>query len=70
MNIGASLFLTAIGAILLFAVDDKISGVELSTIGLILVIVGIVGLLVSLLVLAPRRRAVIHERPVEREARY
>lgn len=69
MNIGASLFLTAIGAIL-FAVDDKISGVELSTIGLILVIVGIVGLLVSLLVLAPQRRAVIHERPVEREARY
>ena len=49
MGIGTSLFLIAIGAILKFAVTDAISGVELSTIGVILMVVGIIGLLISLL---------------------
>jgi hypothetical protein len=56
MGIGTSLFLIAAGAILRFAVTDSISGVDLTTVGLILMIVGIVGLLISLvLMLAPRR---------------
>ena len=58
MGIGTSLFLIAVGAILKFAVTDSISGVELSTIGLILMVVGIVGLLISLLFLSRRRDAV------------
>jgi hypothetical protein len=49
MGIGTSLFLIALGAILKFAVTDAISGVELSTVGVILMVVGIVGLLISLL---------------------
>jgi hypothetical protein len=49
MGIGTSLFLIAIGAILKFAITDSISGVELSTIGVILMVVGIIGLLISLL---------------------
>jgi hypothetical protein len=49
MGIGTSLFLIALGAILKFAVTDAISGVDLSTIGVILMVVGIAGLLISLL---------------------
>jgi hypothetical protein len=56
MGIGTSLFLIAVGAILRFAVTDSISGVDLTTVGLILMIVGILGLILSLfLMLAPRR---------------
>ncbi|MBI5106152.1 MAG: hypothetical protein HZB46_14425 [Solirubrobacterales bacterium] len=48
MGIGTSLFLIAVGAILRFAVSDAISGVDLATVGLILLVVGIVGLVISL----------------------
>ena len=49
MGFGVSLVLIAVGAILLWAVNASVRGVELDTIGVILVIVGGVGLLVSLL---------------------
>ena len=49
MGIGVSIFLIAIGAILAFAVNATISGLEVTTIGWILMIVGIAGLLLSLL---------------------
>ena len=48
MGIGTSLFLLAVGAILYFAVNADISGLEISTIGLILMVVGVIGLLISL----------------------
>jgi beta-lactamase regulating signal transducer with metallopeptidase domain len=48
MALGTSLFLIAAGAILRFAVADSAPGINLSTIGLILMIVGVVGLLISL----------------------
>ena len=48
MGIGTSIFLIAVGAILKFAVADSIDGIELSTIGVILMVVGILGLLISL----------------------
>ena len=48
MGIGTSLFLIALGAILYFAVSASISGISLATVGLILMIVGGIGLLVSL----------------------
>jgi len=51
MTIGTSLFLIAVGAILKFAVADSIEEVDLSTIGLILIIVGIVGLVLGLFLL-------------------
>ena len=47
MGIGASLILIAVGAILIWAVDAQVSGVELTTVGWILLIVGIVGALLS-----------------------
>jgi hypothetical protein len=49
MGIGVSLVLIAAGAILTWAVNASVSGLELQTIGVILLIVGVVGLLLSLL---------------------
>ena len=69
MGIGTSIFLIAIGAILYFAVNADISGLEISTVGLILMIVGIVGLIISLcyMSLATRRARRARGRPVARE---
>jgi uncharacterized protein DUF6458 len=61
MRIGASLVLIAIGAILKFAVKDSVSGIDLGTVGIILMIVGIVGLLITVALLTARRRTdVVH----------
>ena len=49
MSIGVSLFLIAVGAVLRYAVTANVQGVRLQTVGLILMIVGIIGLAVSLL---------------------
>ena len=62
MSIGASLFLIAVGAILTFAVSDPISGVDLGMIGVILMVVGAIGLVLSLLFwssFSPYRRRTI-----------
>jgi hypothetical protein len=69
MTIGGSIFLVAVGAILRYAVTDSISGVDLATIGLILMIAGIVGLIISLFMFASSRRDAYgpRERVVERE---
>lgn len=57
MGIGISVFLIAVGAILAFAVDATVSGISIATVGYILMIVGVLGLLSSLLIFGPRRRA-------------
>ena len=49
MGIGTSIFLIALGAILRYAVNADISGLEISTVGLILMIAGVLGLVISLL---------------------
>ena len=56
MGIGTSLLLIAVGAILYFAVDADISGLEITTIGLILMIVGVIGLVISLFFMSSLRR--------------
>jgi hypothetical protein len=48
VGIGTSLFLIAVGAIVRYAVTDTIDEVNLATVGLILMVVGAVGLVVSL----------------------
>ena len=65
MGIGVSIFLIAVGAILTFAVHASLSGVSIQTIGVILRVVGVIGLLVTMLIWAPRRGArggVVEER--------
>jgi len=70
MSIGASIFLIALGAILYFAIDlGSVGPVEISAVGVILMIAGIVGLIISLFLLsrAPRRRGeteVVREREI------
>jgi cation transporter-like permease len=49
VTIGTSLVLIAAGAILHYAVTAHVSGVDLQTVGTILIIVGILGLILSLL---------------------
>jgi len=49
VGIGTSIFLIAAGAILRYAVNADVSGIEISTVGLILMIAGVLGLLISLL---------------------
>lgn len=56
MGIGTSIFLIAAGAILRFAVTASVSGIKLATVGLILMIVGILGLLISLFLMTQDQR--------------
>lgn len=61
MRIGASLFLIAIGAVLKFAITKQVSGVNLSTVGVVLMIVGIAGLAITIAMMSTRRRTdVVH----------
>jgi len=48
MGIGVSIFLIAVGAILAFAVTTEVSGLDIGTVGWILMLVGGLGLLLSL----------------------
>jgi hypothetical protein len=49
MGLGVGIFLTAVGAILAFAVNKSVSGIEITTIGWILMIVGIAGVVLSMI---------------------
>jgi protein-S-isoprenylcysteine O-methyltransferase Ste14 len=71
VGIGTSIFLIAVGAILRYAVTGHVEGVDLDVVGLILMIVGVVGLVVTFLWMtmwADRRRGAVVREPVrERE---
>jgi hypothetical protein len=72
MGIGSSLFLIAVGAILAFAVNADISGLDIAVVGWILMAVGVVGLILSLFFLSAwrDRRTAVVERPVVRDRDY
>jgi Domain of unknown function (DUF6458) len=48
MGISLSILLLAVGAVLAWAVSAEVSGVDINAVGVILMIVGAIGLLVSL----------------------
>lgn len=52
MGIGVSLLLIAVGAVLTFAVTATVSGLDITAVGVILMIVGGAGLIFSMLFLA------------------
>ena len=56
MGIGVSVFLIAVGAIITFALDLSVSGVDLDLVGIIMMIAGVIGIVVDLAIFAPRRR--------------
>jgi len=74
MYIGTSIFLIALGAILKFAVTATVGGFNVQTAGVILIVAGLIGLVVSLFLVVSardgRRRTVVEERPVVREREY
>jgi uncharacterized Tic20 family protein len=49
MTIGTSLLLIAVGAILKYAVTADVEGIDIQTVGVILMLIGILGLILSLL---------------------
>jgi hypothetical protein len=63
MGLGTSIFLIAVGAVLKYAVTASVAGVKLHTVGLILMVVGGIGLLLSLfwLVSRPRRGTIVRD---------
>ena len=79
MSIGASIFLLVIGAILTFAVNVSTEGFNINTVGIILMVAGVIGLLLSLVFwssFSPYRRRVrpglsdervVEERRIERD---
>jgi hypothetical protein len=72
MSIGASIFLIAVGLILALAVNVDLSGIDVQTIGWILTLVGVGGLVLSLTVWNRRRvtvreEAVVRDQPVVRD---
>jgi hypothetical protein len=68
MGIGVSIFLIAVGAILAFAVNFDVSGLDINVVGYILMIVGVIGLIMTAFIWGPRRSAargdVVEERRV------
>jgi hypothetical protein len=69
VGIGFSIFLFVVGAILTFAVDVTTEGFNINTVGIILMVAGVIGLLLSLLFwssFSPYRRRVGATLPEER----
>jgi hypothetical protein len=56
MSLGVSLFLVAVGAILHFAVTATLAGIDIQTVGTILMIIGAIGFAISLWLLLQARR--------------
>ena len=81
MGIGTSIFLIAAGAIMTFAVEtDSSNGFNINNAGVILMILGAIGLAVTMLIWGPRRRqrdgrarspgrTVVHRRTADRALR-
>jgi uncharacterized membrane protein len=67
MGIGVSIFLIAVGAILTFAVEAEVSGLDIDVVGIILMIAGAIGLLLTLFLWdnwRSRRTGVVQEERV------
>lgn len=59
MRLGTSIVLLALGAILAFAVQYSVRGLDLQVVGWILMAAGALGVVLELAVWAPRRRRVV-----------
>lgn len=69
-GIGTSLMLIAAGAVLAFAVDYRATGVDIAAIGWILLVVGLIGLMVSFVMLGDTGWFGGGSRYVERDRTY
>ena len=64
MGIGGSIFLIALGAIFAFAIDANLGWLDLNVVGWVLMLVGLVGLAMTLYFWNTRRRTVVAAPPV------
>ena len=62
MAIGTSLFLLAVGAILKFAVEITLAGIDLQVVGVILMVIGGFGLVLSLFMMNRSRTTRVERR--------
>jgi len=62
VTIGVAIFVAALGAILRYAVSDSISGIDIPTVGTILMVAGVVGLVASLALAMSDRGRVTDDR--------
>jgi hypothetical protein len=62
MGIGGSIFLLALGAILAFAVNADISGLDINVVGYVLMLAGLIGLAITLWFWNSRRRPAVVQR--------
>jgi hypothetical protein len=58
MRLGTAIVLLALGAILAFAVDYDINGLDIQVIGWILMVVGALGIVLEMAIWGPRQRRV------------
>lgn len=75
MGIGVGLLLIAVGAILAFAVEAEISGLDVQVVGWILMLVGLIGVLLDLFLWHSwrpgyRRAAYVEGEPAPRRLAY
>ncbi len=62
MSIGFGIFLFAVGAILAFAVNVSLDWIELSTVGYILMVAGLVTVVIGAVLMARKRSSVTTQR--------
>ncbi len=67
MTLGASIGLIVIGAILAFAVEFDLAGIDIRVIGYILMLGGLIGAILTLVLGSRRDDAPTRERYVERD---
>jgi hypothetical protein len=62
MGIGTSVFIIAVGALMTFAVEtDSTQGFNVNNAGVILMIIGVIGLIASVIIWGPRTRRTLVE---------
>jgi Domain of unknown function (DUF6458) len=57
MSLGAGIFLLAVGAILAFAVNVEVPGIDLTVVGYILMIAGALGVILGIVLFSRKRRS-------------
>ncbi|MFW2512750.1 DUF6458 family protein [Demequina sp. SO4-13] len=72
MAIGSGIFLIALGAIMAFALNESVEAVDLQLVGIILMIAGAIGIIISLILNRQRANTThreVREQPVDEHRR-